>query len=378
MAKPIKILIPDGESPVTPMVIDCLVKAKVVSLIIILPYQKPSIRYSKIVKACLYFDSKLEPNAWFAFIQKTIETFKIDVVLPMYLNTERYSYFYQHKGSLTASVVYLPPPGIFQLANNKATFTRWMTQHGFAHPATIFGDELNAPSLSNGLTPDAFKQIQFPVLLKPNLRYGGLGIYKLDTFEALVTHLKAMPNDSLQSSIIQTYIEGFDLGCGALCKDGTILVQTTQSYFGEFSTDFTTPFAIKMEYNIAVVELITNLVKLLNWSGPINIDLRFEKSTGKIYILEINPRFWRSVTASNAAGVNFPYLTCLLALGKPFPTLQYKHIKYTPSSIALKQYMRNILQPINRNKSYYHSPISTWVADPLPKLVDMYRKIMKV
>jgi hypothetical protein len=36
-----------------------------------------------------------------------------------------------------------------------------------------------------------------------------------------------------------------------------------------------------------------------------NVDARIEKGTGKVFLLESNPRFWRSLAASVWCGLNF-------------------------------------------------------------------------
>ena len=68
-------------------------------------------------------------------------------------------------------------------------------------------------------------------------------------------------------------------------------------------------------------------MQTLNWSGVANVDVRFDYKTKQCMVLEINPRFWLSVEASEIAGVNFPYLYCLSSLNLDFEIPNYKHIK---------------------------------------------------
>jgi D-aspartate ligase len=72
----------------------------------------------------------------------------------------------------------------------------------------------------------------------------------------------------------------------------------------------------------------------LHWSGVAHVDLRAHEESGEISIIEINPRFWGSVLGSLHAGVNFPYLACLNALGQEFDYPQFRDCRYVAGTTA--------------------------------------------
>ena len=76
------------------------------------------------------------------------------------------------------------------------------------------------------------------------------------------------------------------------------------------------------------LELAKKLMKSLNWSGVANIDMIYDQERDLVQILEINPRYWLTTDASAIAGVNFPYLYCLNALGINFEVPAYSELNY--------------------------------------------------
>jgi carbamoyl-phosphate synthase large subunit len=75
----------------------------------------------------------------------------------------------------------------------------------------------------------------------------------------------------------------------------------------------------------AVLELADEIIRALNWVGPLELEMIKETSSGKFYILEINPRFPTWVYLAVGAGQNLPLAAVKLALGKkikPFHTYE--------------------------------------------------------
>lgn len=66
----------------------------------------------------------------------------------------------------------------------------------------------------------------------------------------------------------------------------------------------------------SILELVDEVVKALSWVGPLELELVKETSSGKFYILEINPRFPTWIYLAVASGQNLPFAAVRLALGK--------------------------------------------------------------
>lgn len=59
------------------------------------------------------------------------------------------------------------------------------------------------------------------------------------------------------------------------------------------------------------------LLDALDWRGVAMAEFKKDARTGTFYLLEINPRFWGSITLSEIAGVNFPYLLYCALTDRP-------------------------------------------------------------
>ena len=109
-------------------------------------------------------------------------------------------------------------------------------------------------------------------------------------------------------------------------------------------------------------------MKKLNWSGIANIDLRYDELENNYKILEINPRFWGSVIGSLAAGINFPYLTCLTALGQTFEKPEYKNIFYAKPQISLNMLVKKFVNNDHTLPEKYKTGLLYSLTDPMPEV----------
>ncbi|GAB4375108.1 MAG: hypothetical protein Kow0075_01280 [Salibacteraceae bacterium] len=66
-----------------------------------------------------------------------------------------------------------------------------------------------------------------------------------------------------------------------------------------------------------IKEHTRTLLQELKWTGHIEMDWIVEEKTGKVYLIEINPKFWGTTQLTISAGLDYPLWFCLTALGKP-------------------------------------------------------------
>jgi len=113
------------------------------------------------------------------------------------------------------------------------------------------------------------------------------------------------------------------------------------------------------------------LMAALRWSGVAHVDLREHAATGRIDVIEVNPRFWGSLLGSLHAGVNFPQLTALSALGVPLPAVDYRHCRYASGTFALKAWLRAAVTGRASDVGFRETPLVHAIADPGPHIVEM-------
>jgi predicted ATP-grasp superfamily ATP-dependent carboligase len=92
------------------------------------------------------------------------------------------------------------------------------------------------------------------------------------------------------------------------------------------------------------------LLKALNWFGVAMVEFKIDPRDGQPKLMEINPRFWGSLSLAVTAGVNFPYLLYRMSRNENFkPVKHYRvgakcrwllpgdilHFIYNPKRISL-------------------------------------------
>jgi len=177
---------------------------------------------------------------------------------------------------------------------------------------------------------DASKQYDhsyFPRLFKPCVGDSGKGIFIAKRGETKKTIESMMIIN--QPYIMQEYIEGYDIDCSVLCKEGKILLHTIQFAHtvskGQFNAN-----TIKLEFlhNEAILELVKKTMQVLNFSGIAHIDLRYDEINNRYVLIEINPRYWGSLHASLAVGIDFPYQHYLMSNNNKVMPQTYKESFY--------------------------------------------------
>ena len=77
---------------------------------------------------------------------------------------------------------------------------------------------------------------------------------------------------------------------------------------------------IKLNYLSTYSE---RLLSSVNWYGPAMVEFRIHKETKKPILMEVNGRYWGSLSCSIDSGVDFPKLHLLMGQGKTFPLPEY-------------------------------------------------------
>jgi predicted ATP-grasp superfamily ATP-dependent carboligase len=170
------------------------------------------------------------------------------------------------------------------------------------------------------------EEFGFPVVLKPRKGGGAWGIRYVKNRDSLrkIFH-ESLRELEVSSLMIQEYIKGHVICTGMLFNRGTLKAKISYSQLREFPVSggtATLRISIKNKESETKLE---KLLKHLNWHGPCEADFIISEKDGKVYLTDVNPRFWTSLYQSVACGVDFPYLTFRLAIGDDFdPVVDYK------------------------------------------------------
>jgi biotin carboxylase len=167
--------------------------------------------------------------------------------------------------------------------------------------------------------PVTSEGIEFPAVVKP-LRSelstgGGLQRFEASRVKSRLELDRALAELPDEAGLVQPYIEGRLISANGVAYEGRLyganqhVVHRVWPYrCGQAVYAETIPMTPGRERAVAT------LVQELGWSGVFNLQL-IERD-GRSYVIDLNPRFYVSLTLAVAAGVNLPAIWTALLLGR--------------------------------------------------------------
>jgi hypothetical protein len=96
--------------------------------------------------------------------------------------------------------------------------------------------------------------------------------------------------------VAQRYVDGHDIDVDLFAVEGQLRAVTTHIVQGCWMEFLRHP---------ALEAMARRLCEATGYSGPMNLDARMDARTGEVVLIESNPRFWASLAAPMACGLNF-------------------------------------------------------------------------
>jgi hypothetical protein len=115
-------------------------------------------------------------------------------------------------------------------------------------------------------------------------------------------------DDLLKSGVellAQRKVQGVGRGFFCIAKNGIIYTYYMHERIREFPATGGSSTAAKSIYCPVLHSISEDIVKHLNWSGPLMIEFKFDKLGFVYYLIELNPKFWGSLDLSYAVGLSF-------------------------------------------------------------------------
>lgn len=149
-------------------------------------------------------------------------------------------------------------------------------------------------------TPDS-ENGDYPKIIKKRDGFGARGLFKASNDEEFSVFFQ---NKNKDDYIIQKFINGKEYTVDSyVANDGNIICAIPRIRLEVRSGEVATAITDKNE---SIIELSEKILKSGKFKGPVCLQFIEEESTGKIYIVEINPRFGGGVINSIEAGANMP------------------------------------------------------------------------
>ncbi len=197
----------------------------------------------------------------------------------------------RNRAALRMRVTPFSPPELLDVLNDKWRFFQFCREHDLPVPATrLLGnkDAIDFAALAS--------ELGLPLIIKPIDKAGSEGVVLIADASDFHRRIRDNPAYAYGRLIAQRYVDGIDLCFNFLAVDGLIVAQSTQRRMRNL---------VKFLENAELGELGRRLARASQYHGVMCIDARQEHITGKVYLIESNPRFWASLGASAWCGLNF-------------------------------------------------------------------------
>ncbi len=267
-------------------------------------------RFSSFVRRFIRSPSfSKQPAEFLRFITKLIDEGKYDVLLPTHEQGYLLSRFREPLAKRVGLA--LPEFSSFELLQNKADFSRLLTQLGLPQPHTAM---VRTPA-------EAAQAARYPFYLKLAHGTAGSGVWRIvheTELNERLAHLERNqligPNSEL---LVQQPGRGVQSTVQAVFNRGEIVgihsFEARQLGVGGMSTARTSAD------HPLVREHIARLGRHLDWHGALFIDYFYDRESARPEYIEANPRIGETVNAL-LSGVNLPQLLVDVSRGQSPPS----------------------------------------------------------
>jgi predicted ATP-grasp superfamily ATP-dependent carboligase len=255
----------------------------------------------------------LQPSHYLDFLEDYLNHHPHQVLMPM--EEETLLLLAQHRQRF-ASITRLPFAAYDNLliARDKLKVIRKAADLGIPVPTTYEISTIEQAKPLGG-------QLQYPVVVKPRVGSGSAGMHYVTDPSQLAPALERVFLSG-QLPLVQERLpsDGAGIGASFLLDQGH---QVRASFIHRRIREYPVEGGPSTLRESIIHERARNdgarLLQNLHLTGVAMVEFKIDSRDGKAKLLEVNPRFWGSLALAINAGVNFPYLLTLVALGLDFP-----------------------------------------------------------
>lgn len=145
------------------------------------------------------------------------------------------------------------------------------------------------------------KELGVPFVVKPVNELGSYGIHVISSEADYLRKIRNNEAYRYAPLIAQRYIRGTDVGLNLLSIRGKVAAIVIQQPVDQYSVGSRIQFFSNDYLESAAYRISAGI----SYHGAMNVDARIEHDSGTVFLLESNPRFWRTLLASVWCGLNF-------------------------------------------------------------------------
>jgi len=216
-------------------------------------------------------------------------------------------------------LTYLPIPPLDKLkwVQNKAHVIQLAKTLGIPTPQTWHIQELSQ-------VDDILDQLSYPVVIKPKVSSGAVGVVYPKSPRELKTAYHTI-HRHFPFPMIQELIprEGRGYGASLLLDEySQVKAGFVHKRLREYPvTGGASTLRVSVQ-NDDMYDMAKALLQKLEWFGVAMVEFKMDPRDGMPKLMEINPRFWGSLSLAIHAGVNFPLLLYKMAAGEHFDPVE--------------------------------------------------------
>lgn len=271
-------------------------------------------------RAVVYPSPLNSPSEFLTFLARALHGDTYQMLLPM--EEESLDLISRHHSEFSRwTYVPIVSHDRLQVARRKDKILRLSEKLGIPVPETWYVKNLSQlDSLKTNLP--------YPVVIKPKMGSGAIGVFYPRNPEELVAQYMAVhqrfPYPLIQELIPQ---EGSGFGASFLLDErGQVRASFMHKRLREYPVSGGASTLRESVRRDDVRDMGLSLLKALNWFGVAMVEFKLDPRDGIPKLMEVNPRFWGSLSLAIEAGVNFPYLLYLMSRGEKFKPVEHYEI----------------------------------------------------
>jgi predicted ATP-grasp superfamily ATP-dependent carboligase len=283
-----------------------------------------------------------------------------------------------------------PPPEITQLVLNKASTLEIAQECGIRVPRTRL--------ISNSAQLfDMAGSFPFPWVLKPaekEIRLEETKSFSLATVDEIA---RTFPDARAFTPpmLLQEYCEGAGVGIEVLMHEGKSLTVFQHRRLKEFPyTGGVSVTAVAEPPDPALLESSLALLRALQWEGVAMVEFKVNPDTGNAVLMEVNGRYWGTLSLPISVGIDFPWYQWQLAHGEDpqipptyaagkkwrwtvgYEARLYSLLAASRDSVVARKELFNSISHIPLDLAPWISDSTMTLTDPMPS-VDVFLRAMK-
>ncbi len=267
-------------------------------------------------RAVVYPSPVQNPSGFLDFLRDELMRHPYQMLLPMEEETLRL--LAGHRTDFSG-LTYLPivTSRQLELARDKGKVIQLASSLGIPTPATWYVDDIS--KIDNLVTT-----LSYPVVIKPRTGSGAVALsYPKNSCELKQQYLAI--HSRFPYPLIQEFIPREGPGYGAsflIDENQRVKASFVHKRLREYPvTGGASTLRESVRYD-EIRDMALSLLKALDWFGVAMVEFKLDPRDGIPKLMEINPRFWGSLSLAIHAGVNFPYLLFLMSQGRNFEPVE--------------------------------------------------------